>query len=407
MTAYLLEYCNVETFLSVEWNYAFRRNYMAKAFVLMKTGGPENLKMMDYPTPKAKPGTIVADVKLCGICGTDTHIIYGRLPVPLPQLLGHEWFGTIRELGKGVKVDYTGKPLEKGDFIATCLAKCGKCWFCQNLPGRESLCQNLELVGISPHKADEPPHFWGAFAEHVYIPETYPVFKLPKGLTDREMVMIEPIAVATRSFKRAQSGGTDCAYAGEGVDPSQTVVIQGLGPIGLSHTVVNNVYGMNNIVGVDIIPERLTQAKKMGATETISMKEYVTTEDRVEKIMELTDGIGADVVIEATGVPAAFSESFKLLRRGGTVVEMGHFTNTGETKVNPHVDFCNKEVNVFGNWGYSKFEYRTAIAVMMKAKKMGIPFGEICTEVHPLEDLPAQILRQEKKLSPGKIAIKP
>lgn len=380
---------------------------MAKAFVLMKTGGPENLKMMDYPTPKAKPGTIVADVKLCGICGTDTHIIYGRLPVPLPQLLGHEWFGTIRELGKGVKVDYTGKPLEKGDFIATCLAKCGKCWFCQNLPGRESLCQNLELVGISPHKADEPPHFWGAFAEHVYIPETYPVFKLPKGLTDREMVMIEPIAVATRSFKRAQSGGTDCAYAGEGVDPSQTVVIQGLGPIGLSHTVVNNVYGMNNIVGVDIIPERLTQAKKMGATETISMKEYVTTEDRVEKIMELTDGIGADVVIEATGVPAAFSESFKLLRRGGTVVEMGHFTNTGETKVNPHVDFCNKEVNVFGNWGYSKFEYRTAIAVMMKAKKMGIPFGEICTEVHPLEDLPAQILRQEKKLSPGKIAIKP
>jgi L-iditol 2-dehydrogenase len=112
-------------------------------------------------------------------------------------------------------------------------------------------------------------------------------------------------------------------------------------------------------------------------------------------------------VIEATGVPAAFSEAFKLVRRGGTVVEMGHFTNTGETKVNPHVDFCNKEVNCFGNWGYGKFEYRTAIAVMMKAKKMGIPFGEICTEIHPLEDLPAQIVRQEKKLSPGKIAMRP
>lgn len=380
---------------------------MAKAFVLMKPGGPEDLKMMDYPIPKAKPGAIVADTKLCGVCGTDTHIIYGRLPVPTPQLLGHEWFGTIRELGKGVKVDYTGQPLKEGDFIATCLAKCGKCWFCHNVPGRESLCMNMDVIGISPNKASDPPHFFGAFADHVYIGEHFPVFKFPKGLTEKEMVLVEPIAVATRSFKRAQSGGTDCAYAGEGVDPSQTVVIQGLGPIGLSHTVVNNVYGMNSIVGIDIIPERLTQAKKMGATETISMKEYATTEDRVEKIMELTNGIGADVVIEATGVPAAFSEAFKLVRRGGTVVEMGHFTNTGETKVNPHVDFCNKEVNCFGNWGYGKFEYRTAIAVMMKAKKMGIPFGEICTEIHPLGDLPAQIVRQEKKLSPGKIAMRP
>lgn len=380
---------------------------MAKAFVLMKTGGPDGLKMMNYPTPKAKPGAIVADVKLCGVCGTDTHIIYGRLPVPIPQLLGHEWFGTIRELGKGVKEDYTGKPLEEGDLIATCLGKCGKCWFCHNLPGRESLCQNLEVVGISPHKADEPPHFWGAFAEHVYIPEILPVFKFPKGLTEKEMVLIEPVAVATRAFKRAQSGGTDCAYAGEGVDPSQTVVIQGLGPIGQCHTVVNNVYGMNNIIGIDIVPSRLEQAKKMGASDLINIKEYPTTDDRIEKVMELTNGIGADVVIEATGVPAAFTEALNLVRRGGTVVEMGHFTNTGETSVNPHVHFCNKEVNCFGDWGYSKFEYKTAIAVMVKAKKMGIPFGDICAEIHPLEDLPNQIIRQEKKLSPGKIAVRP
>jgi len=380
---------------------------MVKAMVLTKAGGPENLKMMDFPVPKAKPGDIVADVKLCGVCGTDTHIIYGRLPVPLPHILGHEWFGTVRELGKGVKVDYTGKPLEEGDYIATCLAKCGECWFCHNTPGRESLCMNMDVVGISVHTANDPPHLWGGFAEMVYIPKQMPVFKFPPGLSEKEMVLVEPMAVATRTFKRAQAGGTDCAHAGEGVDPSQTVVIQGLGPIGQCHTVVSNVYGMTNIIGIDIVPSRLEQAKKMGATEVISMKEYPTTEDRVEKIMELTNGIGADVVIEATGVPAAFSEAFKLVRRGGTVVEMGHFTNTGETSVNPHVDFCNKEVNVFGSWGYSRFEYRTAMAVMAKAKKMGIPFGEICAEIAPLEDLPNQIIRQEKKLSPGKIAVRP
>ncbi|MEM3059485.1 MAG: zinc-binding dehydrogenase, partial [Methanomassiliicoccales archaeon] len=367
---------------------------MVKAMVLTKAGGPENLKMMDFPVPKAAPGDIVADVKLCGVCGTDTHIIYGRLPVPLPHILGHEWFGTVRQLGKGVKVDYTGKPLEEGDYIATCLAKCGECWFCHNTPGRESLCMNMDVVGISTHTANDPPHLWGGFAEMVYIPKHMPVFKFPPGLTEKEMVLVEPMAVATRTFKRAQAGGTDCAHAGEGVDPSQTVVIQGLGPIGQCHTVVNNVYGMTNIIGIDIVPSRLEQAKKMGATEVINMKEYATTEDRVERIMELTNGIGADVVIEATGVPAAFSEALKLVRRGGTVVEMGHFTNTGETSVNPHVDFCNKEVNVFGSWGYSRFEYRTAMAVMSKAKKMGIPFGEICAEIAPLEDLPNQVIRQ-------------
>lgn len=379
---------------------------MVKAMVLTEPGSPDNLEIRDYPEPSADPGTIVADVSLCGVCGTDTHIVYGRLPVPMPHILGHEWFGQVAELGEGVETDYVGNPLEEGDYIATCLGKCGECWFCHNVPGRESLCMNMEVVGISGHSADEPPHLWGGFAEKVYLQEMLPVFRFPDDVfTDEEMAMVEPMAVATRSFKRAQSGGTDAAYAGEGVDPSQTLVVQGLGPIGQSIIATANVYGMNNIIGIDMVAGRLEQAKKLGAGQVIDMRDYESVDDRVERTMELTNGIGADIVIEATGVPAAFSESFKHVRRGGTIVEMGHFTDTGETSVNPHVDFCNKEVNVFGNWGYGVFEYRTAIAVMEKAKKMGIPFGSILAEVHPLNDLPNQIIRQENKEAPGKIAV--
>jgi L-iditol 2-dehydrogenase len=378
---------------------------MVKAMVLTKTGSPDNLVMRDFPEPKATPGTIVANVNMCGVCGTDTHMVYGRLPVPMPHILGHEWFGTVRELGEGVEVDYTGKPIKEGDLITCCLGKCGKCWFCHNVPGRESLCQNMEVVGISSHSSDEPPHLWGAYSEMVYLSPQLPLFKIPDGLSEREMVMTEPMAVATRAFKRLQAGGTSSAAYGEGVDPSQTLVIQGAGPIGMCHTVTANVYGMGNIVVIDSIPARLEQAKKMGAKHVIDMNDYPTTDDRVEAILDLTYGIGADGVIEATGVPAAFSESFKLVRRGGTVVEMGHFTDTGETKVNPHVDFCNKEVDCFGDWGYSVFEYRTTLAVMEKAKKMGIPFGEIVADVQPLYDLPNQIRRQEEKRAPGKIAI--
>lgn len=378
---------------------------MVRAMVLEQAGSPDNLKMKDFPEPKADPGTIVAEPKMCGVCGTDTHMVYGRLPVPMPHILGHEWYGTVKELGEGVETDYSGNPLSEGDYIATCLGKCGQCWFCRNVPARESLCMNMEVVGISGHSADEPPHLWGGFAEQLYIQEMLPVFKFPDGFTGKEMTLVEPMAVATRSFKMAQSGATNASFGGEGVEPSQTVVIQGLGPIGQSHIVTNNVYGMSNVIGIDMLPGRLDQAKKLGASETINMKEHETVDDRVEAVLDMTNGIGADIVIEATGVPAAFSESFKLVRRGGIVVEMGHFTDTGETSVNPHVDFCNKEVQVFGNWGYGAFEYRTAIAVMEKAKKMGIDFESICAEVHPLEDLPNQIKRQEDKKAPGKIAV--
>jgi len=378
---------------------------MPKAMVLTKTGSTDNLEMRDYPEPKAAPGTVVADVSMCGVCGTDTHMVYGRLPVPMPHILGHEWFGTVRELGEGVETDFTGKPLEEGDKLTCCLGICNKCWFCLNVPARQSLCQNMEVVGISSHSCDEAPHFWGAYAERVYLQEQMPLFKIPDGLSEKEMVLTEPLAVATRAFKRMQAGGTSSAAYGEGVDPSQTMVIQGAGPIGQCHTVTANVYGMSNVIVIDSIPARLEQAKKLGAKYTIDMNDFPTTDDRVEEVLDITYGIGADAVIEATGVPPAFSEAFKLVRRGGTVVEMGHFTDTGETKVNPHVDFCNKEVDCFGDWGYSPFEYRTTLAVMEKAKKMGVPFESITADVQPLYDLPNQILRQEKKQAPGKIAI--
>jgi len=378
---------------------------MPKAMVLKTTGSTDNFEMREYPEPKAIPGTTIAEVSMCGVCGTDTHMVYGRLPVKMPHILGHEWFGTVKELGEGVETDFTGKPLEEGDKFTCCLGICNKCWFCLNVPARQSLCQAMEVVGISAHSCDEPPHFWGAYSERVFLQEQMPLFKIPDGLSEKEMVLTEPLAVATRAFKRLQAGGTSSAAYGEGVDPSQTLVIQGAGPIGLCHVTTANVYGMENIIVIDSIPARLEQAKKMGAKYTIDMNDFPTLDDRVEETLEITYGIGADGVIEATGVPAAFSEAFKHVRRGGTVVEMGHFTDTGETKVNPHVDFCNKEVDCFGDWGYSPFEYRTTLAVMAKAKKMGIPFEDIVTDVQPLYDLPNQILRQERKEAPGKIAI--
>ena len=380
---------------------------MARAMVLTRQGSVDYLEMRDYPTPSAAAGDIVADVRLCTICGTDIDVIHGGQELPMPNLMGHEWFGKVRELGDRVHKDYVGNELRKGDLIATSNGTRGDCWYLNNVPGRNNLCQQQEVIGVYRRSADRPPHFWGAFAEHVYIESHIPAFKLPPGMEDREMVCLEPIAVATRSFKRAHGSGSSGAAAGEGVDPSQTVVIQGLGSIGQCMALVCNAYGMENVVAVDRHPDRIEMGRKMGVTEVVDRGELTTVEERTNAVRRMTGGRGADIVFECAGTNQAFAEAFKLVRRGGTVVELGVAGDKGTIDVNPFSDFCEKEVNVFGVFGYPSLEYRTAISVMGVAKRRGIPFGGIISEVQPLESLPQQVRRHEERAVPGSIAIRP
>lgn len=380
---------------------------MANAMVLTGQGSITNLEMRSYPTPSAGKGDVVADVKICAICGTDIDIIYGGQDLPMPMMLGHEWFGTIRELGDGVVTDYIGQELKEGDLIATSNGTKGRCWYLNNVPGRNNLCSQQEVIGVYRRSADEAPHFWGAFAEHVYVENHIPIFKLPSELESRELVCIEPIAVATRSFKRAHGSGSSGAAAGDGVDTSQTVVIQGLGSIGQCMALVCNINGMENIVAVDRHPGRIELGKRMGITDVVDRSVLKTVEDRAEEVRRMTGGRGADIVFECAGTNQAFAEAFKLVRKGGTVVELGVAGDKGSIEVNPFSDFCEKEVNVFGVFGYPSLEYRIAIATMRVAKRRGIPFGDIVSDIQPLEDLPNQIQRHIDRDVSGSIAIRP
>ncbi|MDW5562100.1 MAG: zinc-binding dehydrogenase [Methanomassiliicoccus sp.] len=381
---------------------------MAKEMVLSKQGSTDYLEMRDYPTPSAGPGAVVADVVLCGVCGTDTHQVMGWLPIPVPHALGHEWFGRVRELGEGVEADATGQPLSTGDRIASGIGISRPDWYSRNLPDRPNVSSGFEEVGISmTHTADDPPHFWGAFAEHVYLPGYFPIYKLPPGMDDRELVLVEPIAVATRAFKRAQGSAAGYTKTGVGVDPSQTVVVQGMGPVGMCHALVCNLFGMTNIIGIDKVPERLEKGKRMGLTDAIDMNEVDSIEDRQKQVKKLSGGEGADIVFETAGHPSAFEESFQLVRKGGCIVEVGNAADSGKAQLSPFTDVCQKDVDVLGSFGYSGLEYRTAMATMVKAKQAGVPFGEIVGEVRPLEELPEQIQRQGEAGVPGRIAIQP
>jgi L-iditol 2-dehydrogenase len=322
-----------------------------------------------------------------------------------PTILGHEWCGQVTALGKNVNKDWVGRALKVGDYITTAVGSCGKCWFCRNT-SRDNLCEKMALVGIWPEPMDKPPYLYGAYADYVYIEPNMPIFKLPEGLTREEMVMVEPIDVVARVWTRAQSASS-ATFLGEGVNVGQSVVIIGSGPIGQSCLVTALVHGMGNVIMIDPIQERLDVANELGATHTINPKEVDTLGEREKLVKELSDGIGADLVIEAAGEPAAFEESLKLVRRGGTVVEMGHFTDTGDATINPHKDIVFKDIQLLGSWAHTSFDMKLAPDIMVRAKAMGIPFGKIVQQKVSLEETAEAVKRHEARVVPGKIAVSP
>ncbi len=196
---------------------------MVKAMVLTKQGSPRDLEMLDFPSPKPGKGDIVADVELCGICGTDTHQVYGMLNFPTPNIIGHEWFGRVRELGEDGGIDALGGELRKGDRIATSIGVSRKDWYARNVPERQNISQGFEEVGIPMDRtSDDPPHLWGAFFEQVYLPSYLPVYKFPPGLEDREMVLVEPVAVPYFSSNEAQADMTNLSIIEAPSAPTDT-----------------------------------------------------------------------------------------------------------------------------------------------------------------------------------------
>jgi len=123
-------------------------------------------------------------------------------------------------------------------------------------------------------------------------------------------------------------------------------------------------------------------ARKMGADTTVDVS-TTTPEERLQQIQDMTDGVGPDVVIECAGVPAAFGEALSLVRRGGKVIEVGHYTDPGSTAIRPHL-ICHKDVDIHGMWAYPAMQFQTALAFLERARA---PLGDLITDYIGLEDL--------------------
>jgi alcohol dehydrogenase len=260
--------------------------------------GPGRKAWEEVPKPELAAETdAVVRVDAVTICGTDLHILKGDVPaVTDGRILGHEAVGTVTAAGSGVKTVKVGDKV-----LVSCISACGTCRFCRDGHSGQCLGGGGWILG---HKID------GTQAEYVRVPfadtSTYPV---PDGASDEEILMLADILPT----------GYEVGVLNGGVRPGDVVAVVGSGPVGLSAIMGARLFSPSHVVAIDLADARLEAAKQFGADVTVNN----TTEDPLAVIRSLTGGLGADVAIEAVGVPAAFELAVALSRPGGRIANIG------------------------------------------------------------------------------------
>jgi alcohol dehydrogenase len=260
--------------------------------------GPGRKAWEDVPNLELTADTdAIIRVDSVTICGTDLHILKGDVPaVTDGRILGHEAVGTVESVGSGVRT------LQAGDrVLVSCITSCGTCRFCRE--GRYGQC----LGGggwILGHKID------GTQAEYVRVPfADLSTYRVPDGVTDEEILMLADILPT----------GYEVGVLNGAVRPGDVVAVVGTGPIGLSAITGARLFSPSHIVAIDLADTRLEAAKQFGADVTVNG----ARQDPAEVIRSLTDGLGADVAIEAVGTPATFELAVSLARPGGRIANIG------------------------------------------------------------------------------------
>jgi alcohol dehydrogenase len=260
--------------------------------------GPTQKAWEEVPKPVILDDTdAIVRVDAVTICGTDLHILKGDVPaVTDGRILGHEAVGTVEEVGSGVKT------VKAGDrVLVSCITACGSCRYCREGHYGQCLGGGGWILG---HKID------GTQAEYVRVPfadtSTYPV---PAGVSDEQLLMMADILPT----------GFEVGVLNGKVGPGDVVAVVGAGPIGLAAILGAKLYSPSQIVAIDLADSRLEAAKQFGADVTINNGR----EDAVKIVKEMTDGLGADVSMEAVGVPATFELAASLVRPGGRIANIG------------------------------------------------------------------------------------
>ena len=295
---------------------------------------PGQTEMRTYPYPTMDHDSAILKVDMSGICGTDRHIYKGeatelRGKSIFPYVGGHEVIGTIVEIGdNAAKVNGIRQAAACGwrscihrgrGQLRSLLTTAAKHY-------NNTTCLNqIQAYGLHPN-CETKPYLRGGFAEYMYIRPGTHLFKVPEEMPTDIAVFVEEMAVAYHSLGRAAG---PFAPVNEGFGPGQSVAILGNGPLGILHGIMASIHGAGLRIATDLSDLRLGIAKGLYADVTLNASE-IPEEERIAQVQDMTEGVGPDLVIESAGEPEAFIEALKMVRKGGTVIEVGNWVDLGK-----------------------------------------------------------------------------
>jgi len=371
---------------------------------------PGKYEIRDYPLPEPEPGCVLVKMELSGICGTDKHTYQGFTTqysgegvgkqIRFPIIQGHENVGTVAAIGgNAAYTDFDGIPLSVGDRVVVgANVACGQCYYCRHdFP--YYFCQNMTDYGNNLCAAD-PPHLFGGWSQYIYIVSGSFLARVPDELPSEVAVLTEIMAV-TVGLDRAKQFS---AVPNESFLFDDTVVVLGVGPLGMCFLMKARMLGAGTIVAVDVSDYRLAMAKRLGADQVVNAN-TTSAADRLELVRGLTQGRGADLVIECAGVPQVIPEALDMLRLGGLLVEAGNFSDLGDVGINPHRHLCSKSVRIMGVGGEEPASYGPSMRQMARYMRF-YPLREFVSHRYRLEEVESA-MQKSMALDSMKVVIEP
>lgn len=332
--------------------------------------GERAIEIEEVDVPAPEPGYVLLEMKRCGVCGSDLHSYFGEWGQSAAAS-GHEVVGVVAECGEGVT------NVMVGDRVCVeCFSHCGGCRFCEM--GDYNLCENLRGASGGNHSG---------FAEYV-VAHASSLLHLPEGLSLDDGALIEPLAVSYRAFYRTRAGYQD------------TVLVIGSGTIGLLAVAAAKAAGVRRVAATARYAHQADMAGALGADDVIR----VADGDVKAELLKVTDGLGADAVVETTASAQGFADALSAVRKGGAVVLVGGY----HKPLSVHLGrIVGGEIRVTGSscYGYSgvRKDFEWSMALISSGK---IPAGKLVTHRFPLEDIGAAFeTASDKKTGSIKVMI--
>lgn len=327
----------------------------------------------EYPLREPRRGELLVRNTMSTICRSDIYSYEGKRPNPCPGILGHEIIGVIDRIGEGVSVDMRGDPLRVGDRITWTEFFFDGPSYHRDVMDMPQKCEGVRKYGHD--LANQDPHFLGGFAEYCYVLPGTGILRLPDEISDEEATPLN-CGVAT------MVAVTEAAE----IELGETVVIQGLGLLGLYGCAMAKARGARLVIGLDVVPDRLKAARRFGADMTLDTSN-ASEDEIVNTVREACAPAGTDVAIEVCGVPDVVPQALRMLRVGGRYVLAGLVNPESHVTIDANL-LVKNWISVRGVHNYHPRNLIQALDFVM-ANRNRFPFGEIVDSKFPLEEIDA------------------